>query len=208
MIDLVSKLSWEVLITLASGYVGYYIANTGLRSHHKQVDITFLTLVYGLIGLLGYKIGFYIASCKFIFLGMVFGSILAMAFTILSAIFWRKTLKGLVKDFFYKHNISYADDIPSAWQGLFDVKDYTSKQLNVVLKDGTILHCNDMSKFENEPNKSIYMGENGDLLMYVTHIIENGEITELNITDEDWGTEVTYVPTSEIARVYVKRKKN
>lgn len=201
------ELPWYMLITLASGYMGYYIANTGLRSHHKQIDITFLTLVYGLIGLLGYKVGFFLGNFIGEAVGYISGTLLAILFTTRVAICWRKAWKNKFKKYFADNNIFYADDLPSAWQALFDVKGYGATQLNVHLKNGEILHCSNMDKFKDEPNGAIYMGENGDLTMYVTHICENGTFIDKDPSHKDWGTLVTYVPASEIAKVTIRRKK-
>jgi len=41
------NLPWATLLTLASGYAAYYVANVGVRDHHKPVDVTFSTLVFG-----------------------------------------------------------------------------------------------------------------------------------------------------------------
>ncbi|MFS1538303.1 MAG: hypothetical protein ACL7BU_05945 [Candidatus Phlomobacter fragariae] len=38
-------LSWATLVTLASGYIRYFIANVGLKEHHKPIDILFTTLI-------------------------------------------------------------------------------------------------------------------------------------------------------------------
>lgn len=39
------NLPWATLVTLASGYIGYFIANVGVNEHHKTRDVTFTMLV-------------------------------------------------------------------------------------------------------------------------------------------------------------------
>ena len=44
------NLPWATLVTLTSGYIGYFIANVGLKDHHKPIEVTFSSLIYGLPG--------------------------------------------------------------------------------------------------------------------------------------------------------------
>lgn len=48
------NLPWATLVTLASGYIGYFIANVGLKDQHKPIDITFSTLIFGLFAAMVY----------------------------------------------------------------------------------------------------------------------------------------------------------
>lgn len=50
------NLPWATLLTLASGYAAYYVANVGVRDHHKPVDVTFSTLVFGFFSAFVYAI--------------------------------------------------------------------------------------------------------------------------------------------------------
>lgn len=196
------------LITLASGYIGYCIANTGIRDHHKQIDTAFLTLVYGVVGMIAYNILAIPLSCFWKPLSIICGTIAAFGASAWAGAYWRKTGKDKLKKFLNEKEISYADDLPSAWLGLFDVKTHTNEQLTVIIKDGTVYHCNNLSEFKDEPNGPCYLGPNGDVLMYVTNIYnsEGNELKHPPIKDPDWGNEITYLPASEICRVYLRRK--
>ncbi|MCZ5725913.1 hypothetical protein O5282_26815 [Escherichia coli] len=35
------NLPWATLVTLTSGYIGHFIANVGLKNHHKPIEVTF-----------------------------------------------------------------------------------------------------------------------------------------------------------------------
>src|ERR1700754_4140002 len=50
------NLPWATLLTLACGYTGYYIANVGIRDHHKAIDVTFSTLVFGFFSAFLYSV--------------------------------------------------------------------------------------------------------------------------------------------------------
>lgn len=45
------NLPWPTLVTLACGYIGYFIANVGVKEHHQPVEVTFSTLIFGLFPL-------------------------------------------------------------------------------------------------------------------------------------------------------------
>src|SRR5687768_16440560 len=47
---------WATLVTLACGYIGYFIAHVGVRDHHKQIDVAFSTLVFGFVSAFGYDV--------------------------------------------------------------------------------------------------------------------------------------------------------
>ena len=53
--DLIT-LPWVTILTLASGYAGYYVANVGIREHHKPIDVIFSTLVFGFISAFAYNV--------------------------------------------------------------------------------------------------------------------------------------------------------
>ncbi|STF36571.1 Uncharacterised protein [Escherichia coli] len=40
------NLPWATLVTLTSGYIGYFIANVGLKDHHKPIEVTFSSLIF------------------------------------------------------------------------------------------------------------------------------------------------------------------
>jgi len=48
-IELILNQSWSTLLLAACGYVAYYIANVGMRDHHKPADITFSILVFAFV---------------------------------------------------------------------------------------------------------------------------------------------------------------
>jgi hypothetical protein len=196
------NLPWITLLTIASGYAGYFIANVGIRDHHRPVDVIFSTLVFGFFSAFAYNVSQVIFG-----LSLTWASLVAFIFAVLVGAAWslfgRRVLEWLLRKFY----VSYSDDLPSAWMALFGHKTI-STQLAVKLKDGTWLKCEDLSKFASSPNGPCVLGAKGDVLMYVTHV--QSPISEVFLPydpagDEYWGDEITYIPADQIARIDFRR---
>jgi hypothetical protein len=201
--DLVN-LPWATLLTLACGYAAYYIANVGIREHHKPIDVTFSTLVFGFFSAFAYalirqytNIDILIASAATFLVAVLLGGLWSR--------FGRLALKVALR----KSRTSYSDDLPSAWVALFE-SEFDAMQLSVKLKDGSWVKCNDLRQFAKLPNGPCVLGGKGDVLMYVTHFQDKdaSEFEECSDTvAEYWGAEITYIPATEIARLDYRRAK-
>src|ERR1700730_103825 len=184
-------LPWATLLALASGYAGYYVANVGIREHHKPIDVIFSTLVFGFISVFIYNV------CRVVFeISLVWSSAITFASAMLAGGAWsligRRSLEHLMR----KSRVSYSDDLPSAWVALFGTK-VAATQISVKLKDGSWLMCNDLSRFASSPNGPCVLGAKGDILMYVTHTQSDIGVAFFPATDPidaDWGHEITYIP--------------
>src|SRR5579859_3254905 len=154
---------WATVLTIASGYVAYYIANVGIRDHHKAADTIFSILVFGFVAAFVYN-----TSLRVFELSLVSSSAVTFLFAMLAGAVWRlfgrRGFEGLLR----RSRISHADDLPSAWVALFNLR-APATQLTVKLKDGSWLMCDDLSKFAESPNGPCVLGAKGDILMYVTH---------------------------------------
>lgn len=197
------NLPWQTLLTLASGYAGYFIANTGVREHHKTIDVAFSSLVFGFFAAFIYELTMRGE------IGILAASGLAFAAAVLAGGLWRRWGRGWLRSALRLSKVSDADDLPSAWHSLFDVKGIRATQLSVQLKDGTWLQCDELERFENAPGGACVFGGTGDLLLYVTDIREPGKESQPNtyVDDPNWGFEVTYLPASVISRVDFRRRK-
>lgn len=195
------NLPWITIVTLAGGYAGYVTAHNGVRDHHKAIEITFSTIVYGFFSTLGYLA----------FLTLIDETLLAaiagFATAIAAGAAWRKYGKRAFVWTLRKLKVSYADDNPSALSALFSETNVIGKQLKVYTKDGTILFCDDLHRFRNSPNGPCVLGSTGDILMYVTARKAPGvswqDLTD--VSDNEWGDEITFIPASEITRVAFRR---
>ncbi|MGV8832970.1 MAG: hypothetical protein ACOH2N_13415 [Devosia sp.] len=208
-------LPWATLMTLASGYAGYYVANVGLREHHKTIDITFSTLVFGFFATIVYML---------IGLGGSFHPNAAVMAAILSplgafgtsiglGVWWSKIGRKWLEEKLRDGNVSHSNELPSAWASMQRITDTTARQLHVKLTDGTWLKCEDMRAFSGPPigeapNGPCVFGGTGDILMYVTHRkIPDGKWKPVVGTlDTEWGYEITYIPAAQVALMDYRRR--
>ncbi len=197
------NLPWATLLTLASGYAAYYIANVGIRDHHKPIDVAFSTLVFGFFS------AFVYALCRRQYdFELLSASFLSFVSAVLIGAFWSWRGRVWLDRLLRRSDVSFSDDLPSAWVALFRAKTYAS-QLSVKMKDGSWLKCEDLRVFADHPNGPCVLGARGDVLMYVTHIKGpyDNDFEECTwLTDEVWGDEITYIPVDQIIKIDYRRK--
>lgn len=204
-IELLLNQSWSTLLLAASGYAAYYVANVGIRDHHKAADITFSVLVFAFVA----AFAFYF--CRWILdLSLVLISGITFAFAMLAGATWRVFGRPYLERMLRATRVSHSDDLPSAWMALFGER-RVATQLSVQLKDGTWLMCADLSKFQISPNGPCVLGSKGDILMYVTDKMTDsqskrgvGFVPQPDPIDAMWGHEITYIPADQIARICLR----
>lgn len=201
------NLPWATLVTLASGYIGYFIANVGLKDHHKTIDITFATLVFSLLPTLLYS---FILLCFTHSLITYSATAGAVMLAVISGALWRVSGRKWMYWLLRKFNISWSDGTSSAWQRMFDQRGYYVTEVYVHLKDGTILLAEAPGNFKGQPCGSFVMGNEKDILLYVTHEKAAGSVdwVECDVLHKSWGAMTTYIPADQIARVKIRRTKH
>ena len=195
--DLLS-LSWTLQVALGSGYSAYIIAYRGIRLHHAARDTLFISLVFSLVA----SAGLYCLRG----INPVLSGTIAFLLTLASGILWRLVGSRILATVLRALNITWSDDTPSAWVRLQENSEYPLSQISVLLKDGTWLHCNDTAKFNDAPYSPAVLGTNGDVLMYLTSVKKTGveEKEQTTVLDPSYGARLTYIPSSEIARLNVR----
>ncbi len=202
------NLPWASLLTLACGYAAYYVANVGIREHHKTIDVTFSTLLFGF-----FSVFLYTALRRYDLLNILWASAAAFLFAVVLGGFWSRFGRSILKWALRKSHVSMSDDIPSAWMAIFEARTKAKRlpiatQLAVKLKDGSWLKCDNLDRFKDCPNGPCVFGGKGDLLMYVTHT-QASEADEFTAYEDVeipwWGAEITYIPATEIARLDFRR---
>lgn len=195
------EISWELLLTISCGYAGYFVANVGARAHHKTIDVTFSTVVYGFFGtgaylcLLAFNSPLWLAT-----LGAFTGSMM-------SAGLWAANLRDRFTILLRKAGVSHNDDLPSALASMFTDKKSHSTQLSVRLSNGVWLMCADLARFKKAPNGPCVLGSSGDVLMYVTHHRDpGGDYEECEVDVPGWGVELTYIPANQVTRIDLRKK--
>ena len=195
------SLPWATVLFLASGYAGYFIANTGMKERHKNIDIAFSSAVFGFFAIFLYKL---VLSRE---LGELPSSAVGFAFALVCGAIWRRAGRPLMRAMLRTTHIAFTDDNPSALHSLFENRCAVT-ELAVQLKNGSWLQSCNLHRFSKWPNGPFCIGENGDVLMYVTDSRGSGEEHSKcnpSLEHEGWGMEITYIPASEIARIEIRR---
>lgn len=197
-------LPWPTLVTLAAGYIGYFVANVGVKDQHKAVDITFSALVFGL-----FSAGIYHASV-WVGINAYMAAFPAVMAAFVAGSCWRKYGRKWMYSLLRKYDISWSDDTSSAWQAMFGHTQYRVTEIFVYLKDGSGLLSRLPGNYEEWPNGPFTLGNHGDISLYVTHRKSiNGEAWEEyeGVVYQSWGALATWIPADQIARVDIRRKK-
>ncbi|MFI8017642.1 hypothetical protein ACIF2R_01525 [Serratia marcescens] len=194
------NLPWATLVTLASGYIGYFIANVGLKDQHKTVDVTFSTLVFGLLSALAYD-----AAIHF---GIYMATSTAVVIALASGALWRKYGRKSLYWTLRRSDVSWSDSTNSAWQQMFGHTDYRVYEVTVYLKSGTVLLSRNVAQFEGLPNGPCTFGNQGDIIIYVTHrrlASTPGWKEDKAVNNEIYGAAATYIPVDQISRLEIRR---
>jgi hypothetical protein len=194
-------LPWEVLLTLAVGYAGYFVANVGVRAHHKSIDVTFSTIVYGFFGTAAYLA--VLAAGLQMWVAVPAGFVVSMV----AGGLWSAVLRDRFADALRHLNVSQNDDLPSALANLMADKKGHATQLSVRLTTGVWLMCNDLARFQSAPCGPCVLGPSGDVLMYVTHHRDaDGDYEECEVDVPNWGMELTYIPANQVSRIDLRKR--
>lgn len=190
--------------TLGCGYLAYIIAAQGRRKNEKAYDVVLGTVLCSIPALVIWQLLEYF---EFPLVSILAFMVVASGLT---GIVWRKHLRVFWFSFLNEARISTNDDNPSTWVRLIQDTAITPKQVEIILKSGKRLYCDDVHKFKNAAVPLMQYDHEGNIALYVTQTKALGkEIkTTKSITHDSWGDMLTYIPSSEIARVKLRFKKN
>ncbi|HZS62890.1 MAG TPA: hypothetical protein VFA53_00095 [Xanthobacteraceae bacterium] len=194
------NLSWQVQVSLASGYVAYTVAYLGFREHHRPIDTILLTLVFGLF-----------ATATLWFLSnqsALISGAAAFFVACISAVIWRKWGVRLRQKLLRVLNLTWGNDDPSALATLTRSTDHYVTQVGVALDDGTWLTCEDTSKFSDAPFGPCIIGPSGDIGLYLTQEEKpNGKRKKIKTArNEYYGDRITYIPASRIRQITLRHR--
>lgn len=192
------SLPWQIQFALGSGYLAYLVAYSGIRQHHTATDVIFRSVSFGLVGT---------AVILWAHLRPGWLEAVAVLATLAAGALWRLKGMGWVKAALGLTNVTWADDIPSAWLSITAVRtDVRPSQIAVDLDNGRMLVCDDTRRFEDAPFGPCIFGLDGSLALYVTAEmrpdgtwIEKGDVEDLSD-----GPRLTYLPASVVKRVELR----
>ncbi len=187
-----------VQVALASGYAAYMLAFIGQRSHHKTVDVAFVTLMFSMIAT-----AIWTNTAQH---GLVSAGVASFLGTSVGGLVWRKWLSKVLQWLLRAANITWSNDDPSALATLSANTSYPVSQIGVQLDDGTWLECVETSRFNDAPYGPCILGMDGDVGLYLTHIEKpDGTRKEMEtVHDSECGHRLTYVPASRIRRITLR----
>lgn len=197
-LDKALALPIAVQIALGSGYLAYLIAYAGLRERHTATDAVFRAIAFGLVAT---------AVLTSFDATHLLTKIWAVLLTVLAGAGWRWIGMELTRKVLRRTDISWTDDIPTAWLSVTAVKtDARISQVAVDLDDGRTLVCEDTRRFADAPHGPCVFGLSGDLGIYVTaEMRANGEwFSHDDVLHDSQGSNMTYLPASKIKRVELR----
>ena len=203
------KLPGQIQLALGSGYAAYLLSYVGISEHHTTVDVTFKSLVFSLVatgvfnGLSQWVTNVYLRGC------------IAFILCCACGLVWRRYFREPLRKSLRKTDVSWSDDDPSALASILGNSENRMSQLSVLLDDGTWLICKTLYAYENSPFGPCKLGTSGDIAMYVTHIQDKKSLfkkakerPQKELSNNYWGDNLTYIPSSKIRYVKFRFKKN
>ncbi|MBC2858730.1 hypothetical protein [Stappia sp. 28M-7] len=194
-------------LALGGGYLGYLAAYAGIRAHHRQIDIAFLTVAFGITATTCFEI----AQPK---TGDAPAIAIALLLVVLVGLAWRGFGRRIIRRALQRGQLSYADDDPSVLTAVFADTSHNVSQVMVVLDDGRELRCDDTSKFSDAAIAPFIYGSDGSIALYVTHSsrlekdgTQKEEERQENVRDPVWGDNMTIVPAGRVRHVDIRFKK-
>lgn len=196
--QIILNLPWQIQVSLASGYAAYLLAYMGIRSSHRSIDITFVTLVFSVIasGML-----WLLRDQNPIIAGGA-----AIAATALTAVLWRRFFRGWLYFVLRSLKVTWSNDDPSALATIIHSTRHPITQVAVELDDGRWLRCDHADRFSDTPFGPVTIGPDGDVALYLTHEdLSDGTSRELqSVRHDEFGDRITYVPANRIRQITVR----
>lgn len=192
------SLPWQIQLSLASGYLAYLVAYAGIRQHHTATDTIFRSFSFGLVGT---------ALILWAPLLPVWLELTAVASTLVAGALWRWKGMSWAKTALGTTNITWADDIPTAWLTITALRtDLRPSQIAVDLDNGRTLVCDDTRRFESAPFGPCIFGLDGSVALYVTaERRDDGTWIEKDDVEDPYdGPRITYIPSGAIKRVELR----
>ncbi|RWQ65053.1 hypothetical protein [Mesorhizobium sp.] len=198
--DTFFQASLQVQLAIGAGYLGYLAAYGGIRNHHQQIDVAFLTVAFGLVATAS-------ALITSPLMPAAWAIICSTAAAVAAGILWRKWGRNSVRWALKISRVNFADDDPTVLTALGSDTQHNVSQVLVVLTDGSEFMCQDTAQFRDAPIAPFIYGTDGSIAMYVTHSYRRSETGSLvenirrNTKDAAWGDRMTIVPAASIRNV-------
>ncbi|WGZ92187.1 MAG: hypothetical protein QJT80_06810 [Candidatus Thiocaldithrix dubininis] len=196
-IDKLATLPIYFQVMLACGYLGYVIARQGFRRNEQMADQLFGAIIFGLPALPAWFLTLDITQ------NIPLAASVSFIFCVIFAIWWRVALAELWVSFAHKRRISNEDGQGYVLDYLTQNTSLCPTQITVYLKSGEKLFCENMQAFQHSAiDAPMRYDTAGNIALFVTHEWKNDVWTPIeNISMEQWGDLLVYIPVSEIIRI-------
>jgi hypothetical protein len=184
------------LVPIAVGFLCYRLAFVGRDGHHSGSQMVLTSVVFAAIVRAVCEIATaYVQASAALALGVATG--------VLAAIAWRKVLAERAFKAMRKMRIVTADGQPTAVQSVLASDRGKLTEICVWTASGQAFISEHIHRFEEEPKGPFWIGPDGSVALYVTSIMDPAtkEWTAIDPLNDDWGTRLTIVPGSQVARL-------
>lgn len=201
------NLPLHIQLALGSGYLAYLVAYAGIRQHHTPSEVVFRSIAFGMaataIMLWAPEAPATLNAWKHPF----WRPATALAVTVAIGALWRWRGMRWSRTALRKLNVSWTDDIPTAWLSVTATEtDISPTQIVVDLDNGRTLMCDDTRQFSGAPFAPCVYGLDGSIAFYVTaeRPADGDWVERTEIRHDIEGDMLTYVPASAIKRVQLR----
>jgi hypothetical protein len=207
MDDKLLNLPFFIQLALGSGYLAYLVAYAGIRQHHTPSEVAFRSIAFGMVAtavmLWAPEAPSTLNNLKHPF----WRPTTALVVTVVIGALWRWRGMRWSSAVLRWLNVSWTDDIPTAWLSITATETNISPtQIVVDLDSGRTLMCEDTRLFSEAPFAPCVYGLDGSIAFYVTaERPAGGEwVDRTDIRHDVEGDMLTYVPASSIKRVQLR----
>lgn len=197
-----------IQVVLATGYIGYSVAQQGFRQKERKDELLYGILIYGLLGWLIFYYTFFTWSWPFWVAGL-----LSVVICWGTGLFWRAKGRRWYFELLYWAGLTNDNSMGSLWNRLQQDTSISPTQIVVTLMDGTKLSCDSVLDFDNSAVPLFETDHDGNIALYVNlkkkTDWEDWRAVE-SVRSDSWGDNLTYIPSREVKHVevrYIKKKR-
>lgn len=201
------SLPFYIQLALGSGYLAYLVAYAGIRQHHTPSEVAFRSIAFGMAAT---AVMLWAPEAPSTFNSLkhsLWRPTTALIVTVAVGALWRWRGMRWSSAALRELNVSWTDDIPTAWLSITATEtDVSPTQIIVDLDNGRTLMCEDTRPFDKAPFAPCVYGLDGSIAFYVTaERPAGGEWIELTDTRHAGdGDMLTYLPASSIKRIQLR----
>ncbi|KZX97742.1 MULTISPECIES: hypothetical protein [unclassified Sulfitobacter] len=189
----------DTLALLAGGYLAYRLAYTGRDKTHSTIDMLFIATTFAFVTSAGRLIAATYLT------GPIVLNLAGIAVALLAAAGWRRFGSKWTHKALRVTRISLSDRETTAWDSMLIQEHHTAAAILVKKTDGSMLFCDDLHAFKDDPHGPCVLGADGSVAMYVTSSqpSSGADWVDHELRTEDGAAVITYIPAQNISEIRV-----